>query len=169
MVPRIAAPHHRPMALRTAAQSDRKLALLAGLPFFRSWRRQEITDLGRQVELVEVQTGTVLQRQGEPVGQWLVVVDGTVLRLHDGAPVAVLPAGSSWGEALLSGHGGHGRPISPETLVSLETTTALVADPRRWRALLDRHPGLGTPWSVPSYEEIEDVLAALQWALVVPR
>jgi hypothetical protein len=133
MVAEAGDPDDRAMALRTAAQSDGKLALLAELPLFHSWRRHEITDLGRQVELLAVPAGTVLQRQGEPVGQWLVVVDGSVLRMRDGAPVALLPAGSSWGEVLLS-----------------------------------REPG-GSGWTVSSYDGVEDVLAALEWALVAPR
>jgi hypothetical protein len=72
---------------------------------------------------VELPAGVVLQRQGEVVGQWLVVVDGTVLRLREGRPAAVLPAGSTWGESLLATGRGRGRPASPETLVTLEPTT----------------------------------------------
>jgi len=157
MVPEAGDPDDRAMALRTASQSDGKLALLAEVPPFHSWRHRELIDLGRQVELLEVPAGTVLQRQGEPVGQWLVVVDGSVLRLRDRTPVALLPAGSTWGEALLSRDPGQGHASSPETLVCLETTTALVADPRRWRSLLSEHPVLGSGWTVPSYDEVEDV------------
>jgi hypothetical protein len=51
----------------------------------------------------------------------------------------------------------------------LETTTVLVADPRRWRALLVQHQVLGAGWTVPSYEGIEDVLAGLEWAAVASR
>jgi CRP-like cAMP-binding protein len=157
------------MALRTASQTDTKLALLSSLPLFRSLRRHEITDLGRHLELAELSAGTVLQQQGEAVGQWLVVVDGTVLRLRDGKPIALLPAGSTWGEALLVTSAGRGRPPSPETLVTLEPTTAVVADPRRWRSFLATHPGLGSGWTVPTYDDISDVLVAMEWALVVPR
>lgn len=157
------------MALRTASQTDTKLALLSSLPLFRSLRRQEIADLGRHLELAELPAGTVLQHQGQAVGQWLVVVDGTVLRLRDGKPAALLPAGSTWGEALLVTSAGQGRPASPETLVTLEPTTAVVADPRRWRSLVATHPALGSGWTVPAYDDMSDLLVAMEWALVVPR
>lgn len=162
------APDDHGMALRTASQTDTKLALLSSLPLFRAWPSQEIIELGRHVELVELPAGVVLQRQGEVVGQWLVVVDGTVLRLREGRPAAVLPAGSTWGESLLATGRGRGRPASPETLVTLEPTTVVVADPRRWRSLLTGRPALGAG-AVPPDDDWEDVLLALEWAAAVPR
>lgn len=169
MVPRPGLLEDRHMALRTAPQNDTKLALLSGLPLFSALRRRDITELGRHLELADVPAGAVLQRQGEPVGQWLLVVAGTLLRLRNGRPAALLPAGSSWGEALLAFGPASGRPGAPEQLVALEPTTVVLTDARRWRSLVAAYPVLGNDWTVDSYEDMEDVLGAMQWAFVGPR
>ncbi len=148
-------------------KSDAKLALLASLAMFRKWSKDELVALGRQVELCEVPVGTVLQRQGEPVSQWLHVVEGAVLRLRHQVPVALLPAGSSWGGPLVA-PGGPGRPPSPETLVALEPATVLVADSRRWRVLVADHPSLSSPADAPTHDYKDDLTPVVP-ATVVSR
>ena len=123
----------RRRGVRPPARRDGKLALLASVPAFAGCSPRELTDLGRVVDVVELGPGVVVQRQGERVDWWSLLVEGTIMATGNGIPEAMLHDGD---------HLGTGRPgeVTSWTLLTLTPAVLVTVDRRRLAGLVARYP-----------------------------
>ncbi|MGH2996236.1 MAG: cyclic nucleotide-binding domain-containing protein [Gaiellaceae bacterium] len=80
---------------------DTKADALARAPLFRGLTRQELLQLARVTEDMEVEAGRTLTREGELGSEFFVIVDGDVSVTKDGEEVRTLSAGDFFGEIAL--------------------------------------------------------------------
>jgi CRP-like cAMP-binding protein len=84
-------------------RADTRVELLRGLPLFEFCSKRDLRRIAALAVEREVEAGTELIREGEPAGEFYVVVEGEVDVRRRGRRVAKLSAGSYVGEiALLS-------------------------------------------------------------------
>ena len=141
-MPRIAVPAAPPRG-RRSRQNDAKLALLASVPWFAGCPHSELVATGRELDMVVVGPGTILEEQGGRRHWCTLLADGSALSLHDGIPTALLGPGTWLGAPPRPGP-------CPRTVVVLEPALLLTADRRRWWALAERYPALAqVPEEVP--------------------
>jgi CRP-like cAMP-binding protein len=83
---------------------DRMLELLAAVPPFDRCGRAELERVAEGTSVVEATVGEVLMRQGETGDQMVIVIEGRVAVVRNGAVIAERGPGEVLGEmALLSG------------------------------------------------------------------
>ena len=80
---------------------DLKISLLRELPTLRGCTDKELIALARLVDMVEVEAGRVLTREGQPGRQAFVVVEGWADVTIRGEPVAAVGPGQFVGEMAL--------------------------------------------------------------------
>ncbi len=84
-------------------RADTRVELLRGLPLFELCSKRDLRRIAALAIEREIDPGTELIREGEPAGEFYVVVEGEVDVRRRGRRVARLAAGSFVGEiALLS-------------------------------------------------------------------
>jgi hypothetical protein len=120
------------------AHRDGKLALLASLPAFRRCRPRELVELGRAFESLVAEPAELVQRQQEPPSWWTLVAEGSALATVDGIPAAMLRLGDSFGQPVPR----RDSRSSGITIMALTPMVLFTLDPRRWPAVLERHPAL---------------------------
>jgi voltage-gated potassium channel len=92
--------HDRAMRVR----KDRKRELIKAVPHFARCSNKELDRLSAELDEIEMPSGKVLARQGEPGREFIVLVDGTAEVTKDGRRVNLLGSGDFLGEiALISG------------------------------------------------------------------
>jgi CRP/FNR family transcriptional regulator, cyclic AMP receptor protein len=118
-------------------RADTRVELLRGLPLFELCSKRELRRIAALAVEREVEAGTELIREGEPAGEFYVVVEGEVDVRRRGRRVAHLAAGSFVGEiALLS------RSPRTATVVAATPLRVLTISGRDFVALLDSMPEL---------------------------
>jgi CRP-like cAMP-binding protein len=85
-------------------RKDRKRELIKAVPLFAHCSNKELDRLSAELDEIEMPSGKVLARQGEPGREFIVLVDGTAEVTKDGRRVNLLGSGDFLGEiALISG------------------------------------------------------------------
>jgi len=117
--------------------ADIRVDLLRGLPLFELCSKRDLRRIAALAVERELDEGTELIREGEPAGEFYVVVEGAVDVRRRGRRIARLGAGSFVGEiALLS------RSPRTATVVASTPLRVLAISGRDFVALLDSLPEL---------------------------
>ena len=118
-------------------RADTRVELLRGLPLFELCSKRDLRRIAALAVEREVEAGTELIREGEPAGEFYVVVEGEVDVRRRGRRVAKLSAGSYVGEiALLS------RSPRTATVTAATPLRVLTISGRDFVGLLDAMPEL---------------------------
>jgi voltage-gated potassium channel len=118
-------------------RADTRVELLRGLPLFELCSKRDLRRIAAIAVEREVEAGAELIREGEPAGEFYVVVEGEVEVRRRGRRVARLGDGSFVGEiALLS------RSPRTATVVAATPLRVLAVSGRDFVALLDTLPEL---------------------------
>jgi CRP-like cAMP-binding protein len=116
---------------------DTKVQALKGAPLFAGLSRKDLTALARVSEDLEVESGTVLCREGEIGQEFFVIVDGKVKVTRKGRRVAMRGGGDFVGEIALL------EEIPRTATVTTDTPVRLFVLTRKdFRHLLDENPGV---------------------------
>lgn len=116
---------------------DTKAKALGRCPFFQGLSRNELIELAKLTEDLEVGEGKVLTRQGDSGSEFFVVIDGEVSVTKDGQEVRTMGPGDFFGEiALLED--------TPRTATVTATTPLrfFVLTRQAFRSMLARQPEL---------------------------
>ena len=140
------------MALRTRARRRQSLPMTgpsrppdshpadihASLELFEGLSRRQLKRLRRELTVTPISAGTVIGRQGDVGREFVVVLEGRVVVIHDDVPLAVLETGCHFGELpmLRSAHA----PYQRASFHALGPAWIAVANRREFRTILDLFP-----------------------------
>jgi len=127
-----------PADATTDLVSEEVLQTLADFPFFRAIDRTELEEVVRAFTLVKHPAGTVVLRQGEPGGEFYIIVSGRVRVLNEsGLTITTLERGEVFGEMSLicEEHVG-------ATVQTCEPSAFLAIDARHFHNILQKFPDL---------------------------
>ncbi len=114
---------------------DGKIAMLDNIHVFRSLKRDELTELGRQLDVVDVEAGRRIIIEGSNAYEFFIIVEGAAAVERDGQVIAMLGAGDIVGEiALITGEERNA------SVVASSAMRLLVGERRAFRPLMDRYP-----------------------------
>jgi CRP/FNR family transcriptional regulator, cyclic AMP receptor protein len=116
---------------------DTKVQALKGAPLFDGLSRNELTQLARVSEDLEVEPGKVLCNEGEIGQEFFVIVDGKVKVTRKGRRVATRSSGQFVGEIALLEDVPRTATVTAETPVRLFVLTR-----KDFRHLLDTNPSV---------------------------
>ncbi|HEU4450694.1 MAG TPA: cyclic nucleotide-binding domain-containing protein [Gaiellaceae bacterium] len=114
---------------------DDKADALGRAPLFQNLSRQDLVELAKMTEDMEVEEGKVLARQGDIGQEFFVIVEGEVDVTKDGTDLRRLGAGDFFGEIALVWE-------SPRRTATVTAATPLrffVLTRQAFRSLVDRH------------------------------
>src|SRR5262245_44371027 len=77
---------------------DTKVDALRQCPLFAELSRDELQELAKTTEDLEVAEGKVLCRQGEPAQEFFVIIEGEAEATKDGQPLRTMGPGDFFGE-----------------------------------------------------------------------
>jgi cAMP-dependent protein kinase regulator len=131
---------------------DTKVDALAKAPLFAALSRQELGELAKATEDLEVEEGKTLTREGDLGREFFVIVDGEVSVMQDGNEIRRLGAGDFFGEIALI----YDNARRTATVTAVSPLRFFVLTRQSFRSLLEHQP------------EIEEkVMAALEERLAV--
>ena len=110
-------------------RSDTRLQALQGLPELANLSEGQIHGLLRYFDETTVEPGTVVAVEGRPLGQYVVVLEGS-LQERDEAGCRTVEAGESSGWCAMSEHG-----PSPSTVIATSRTRLMVMGRAQFRAV----------------------------------
>ena len=116
---------------------DTKVDALGRCPFFAGLSKDELRELAKVTEDMEVEEGKTLTREGASGSEFFVIVDGDVSVTKGEAEVRTLGPGDFFGEIALL----EDRPRTA-TVTAKSPLRFFVLTRRSFRALLDRQPDL---------------------------
>ena len=116
---------------------DTKVDALGRCPFFAGLSKDELRELAKVTEDMEVEEGKTLTREGASGSEFFVIVDGDVSVTKGEAEVRTLGPGDFFGEIALL----EDRPRTA-TVTAKSPLRFFVLTRRSFRALLDRQPEL---------------------------
>ena len=126
---------------------DTKVDALAKAPLFAALSRQELGELAKATEDLEVDEGKALTREGDFGREFFVIVDGDVSVTQDGKEIRRLGAGDFFGEIALI----YDNARRTATVTAASPLRFFVLTRQSFRSLLEHQP------------EIEEkVMAALE-------
>ena len=126
---------------------DTKVDALAKAPLFAALSRQELGELAKATEDLEVQEGKTLTREGDLGREFFVIVDGEVSVTQDGNEIRRLGPGDFFGEIALI----YDNARRTATVTAASPLRFFVLTRQSFRSLLEHQP------------EIEEkVMAALE-------
>jgi CRP-like cAMP-binding protein len=126
---------------------DTKVDALAKAPLFAALSRQELGELAKATEDLEVDEGKALTREGDLGREFFVIVDGDVSVTQDGKEIRRLGAGDFFGEIALI----YDNARRTATVTAASPLRFFVLTRQSFRSLLEHQP------------EIEEkVMAALE-------
>lgn len=117
---------------------DDKADALKRAPLFQHLSRNELVELAKVTEDLEVEQGKVLAREGDIGSEFFVIVDGEVEVTKDGSDVRRLGPGEFFGEIALIWD-------SPRRTATVTAATPLrffVLTRQAFRSLIDHHPDI---------------------------
>ena len=126
---------------------DTKVASLAKAPLFAALSRQELGQLAKATEDLEVDEGKTLTREGDLGREFFVIVDGEVTVTQDGNEIRRLGAGDFFGEIALI----YDNARRTATVTAVSPLRFFVLTRQSFRSLLEHQP-----------EVEEKVMAALE-------
>ncbi|HXI79927.1 MAG TPA: cyclic nucleotide-binding domain-containing protein [Verrucomicrobiae bacterium] len=118
---------------------DPKLELLERVPLFAGVGPNELDEIGRIVDEVEVPAGTALTHEGRQEGYFFVIVSGTVRIERGGRTINTIGAGDFLGEIALLDGGPRTATATTESPCRLLSLTF-----KRFHQLLDSSPPVRT-------------------------
>ena len=126
---------------------DTKVDALAKAPLFAALSRQELGELAKATEDLEVEEGKTLTREGDLGREFFVIVDGDVSVTQDGNEIRRLGPGDFFGEIALI----YDNARRTATVTAVSPLRFFVLTRQSFRSLLEHQP------------EIEEkVMAALE-------
>ena len=126
---------------------DTKVDALAKAPLFAALSRQELGELAKATEDLEVEEGKTLTREGDLGREFFVIVEGDVSVMQDGNEIRRLGAGDFFGEIALI----YDNARRTATVTAVSPLRFFVLTRQSFRSLLEHQP------------EIEEkVMAALE-------
>jgi CRP/FNR family transcriptional regulator, cyclic AMP receptor protein len=126
---------------------DTKVDALAKAPLFAALSRQELGELAKATEDLEVEEGKTLTREGDLGREFFVIVDGDVSVMQDGNEIRRLGPGDFFGEIALI----YDNARRTATVTAASPLRFFVLTRQSFRSLLEHQP------------EIEEkVMAALE-------
>ena len=126
---------------------DTKVDALAKAPLFAALSRQELVELAKATEDLEVEEGKTLTREGDLGREFFVIVDGDVSVMQDGNEIRRLGPGDFFGEIALI----YDSARRTATVTAASPLRFFVLTRQSFRSLLEHQP------------EIEEkVMAALE-------
>ena len=114
---------------------DTKVQALKGVPLFEGLSRNELVQLERVCEDLDVESGKVLCQEGQIGHEFFVIIDGKVQVTRKGGRVATLSGGDFVGEIALVTEMPRTATVTAETPVRLFVLTR-----REFHAVLDQNP-----------------------------
>jgi CRP-like cAMP-binding protein len=114
-----------------------KVKLLKGVRLFSACNDRELARIASLVDEVDVPSGHVLTKEGEPGGEFFVIADGVASATLRKKKLATYGPGSFFGEMSILDHGPRAATITADTPLHL-----LVLDPRSFVSLLDDVPSV---------------------------
>ena len=131
---------------------DTKVDALARAPLFSALSKQELGELAKATEDLEVEEGKTLTREGDLGREFFVIVEGDVSVMQDGNEIRRLGAGDFFGEIALI----YDNARRTATVIAVSPLRFFVLTRQSFRSLLEHQP------------EIEEkVMAALEERLAV--
>jgi CRP-like cAMP-binding protein len=116
---------------------DTKADALGRCPFFADLSRNELRELAKVTEDMEVQEGKTLTREGAAGSEFFVIVDGEVAVTKDGSEIRTMSEGDFFGEISLL----EDRPRTA-TVTAKTPLRFFVLTRQNFRALMDKQPEL---------------------------
>ena len=118
-------------------RQDTKIQALKRAPLFEGLSKRQLTEVARLTDDVEVETGHVLCREGEPGREFFVLLDGEVEINRDGRSLGRRAAPDYFGEIALVER-------VPRTATVTATTPLrfFVLTRQAFQRLLDDHPAI---------------------------
>ena len=120
-----------------ALRSDAKIELLKSVPLFAGCSKNELRQLAKTADEIDLRQGTVLTREGRPGREFFVLIDGTAEVTKKGKKIADLGPGDWLGEIALI-------TDSPRTATVTATSPVdvLVITDRRFRSVVETMPSI---------------------------
>ena len=120
-----------------ALRSDAKIELLKKVPLFAGCSKNELRQLAKTADEIDLRQGTVLTREGRPGREFFVLIDGTAEVTKKGKKIADLGPGDWLGEIALI-------TDSPRTATVTATSPVdvLVITDRRFRSVVETMPSI---------------------------
>lgn len=115
---------------------DTKVDALARAPLFGELSRQELGELAKATEDLEVEAGKVLTREGDLGREFFVIVDGAVSVTKDGEEIRKLGPGDFFGEIALV----YDNPRRTATVTATTPLRFFVLTRQSFRSLLEHQP-----------------------------
>jgi CRP/FNR family cyclic AMP-dependent transcriptional regulator len=115
---------------------DQKIETIKKVPLFAHCSKEELAEVARLADEIDLPEGKVLTTQGQRGHEFLVLLEGSADVVKDGETIAKLGAGDFFGEiALIS------QIPRTATVTATSPIRALVVADHDFRTLLDRSPG----------------------------
>lgn len=120
-----------------ALRRDAKIELLKSVPLFAGCSKNELRQLAKVADELDLREGTVLTREGRPGREFFVLIDGTAAVTKKGKKIADLGPGDWLGEIALITE-------SPRTATVTATSPVdvLVITDRRFRSVVETMPSI---------------------------
>ena len=120
-----------------ALRRDAKIELLRSVPLFAGCSKNELRELAKTADEIDLRQGTVLTREGRPGREFFVLIDGTAEVTKKGKKIADLGPGDWLGEIALI-------TDSPRTATVTATSAVdvLVITDRRFRSVVETMPSI---------------------------
>ena len=120
-----------------AIRRDAKIDLLKSVPLFAGCSKNELRQLAKTADEIDLRQGTVLTREGRPGREFFVLIDGTAEVTKKGKKIADLGPGDWLGEIALI-------TDSPRTATVTATSPVdvLVITDRRFRSVVETMPSI---------------------------
>jgi CRP-like cAMP-binding protein len=116
---------------------DQKLELLKRTPLLAGLTRDDLNEVGRLADEVDIPAGKVLMKEGEPGREFYVIVDGTVRIERGGKAIRTMGPGDFFGDIALVVE----RPRIATVIVETDSRF-LVVGHREFHSLMDRFPSI---------------------------
>jgi CRP/FNR family cyclic AMP-dependent transcriptional regulator len=114
-----------------------KIAALKGSPLFEGLSRQQLAQLARLTDDLDVPAGTVLCEEGKRGREFFVITDGEATVTRDGKPLATIGGGDFFGEiALLE------RVMRTATVTAATPLSFFVVSDQAFKAVLATDPNI---------------------------
>ena len=120
-----------------ALRRDAKIELLKKVPLFAGCSKNELRQLAKVADELDLREGTVLTREGRPGREFFVLIDGTAEVRKKSKKIADLGPGDWFGEIALI-------TDSPRTATVTATSPldVLVITDRRFRSVVETMPSI---------------------------
>ena len=118
------------------ARDDPFVDHLRQVTFFSACSRKDLRKLAKRSEDRRVAAGTTVVREGDNGDEFFVILEGTASLSRQGATIATLGPGSSFGELALLVNAPRNATVVADTDMEL-----VVVDRREFTVLLDELPG----------------------------